>query len=210
MVTTTTLGDGVMSSIRFIDSLAPMTGISTSRSTTSGSSLSARRTASLPFSASPMTSIPSSVESISLTPWRNMAWSSASSTLIFISASLLSPAVPERKKNPYSRDPFRGGVHPGRAVQQGHAFLYGTETEAPFVLAVIPEAAAVVLDVTGDLLPGYVQPDPEMAAARVPNRVADGPPQDHVELPAVVVREQRPRSGGGKISADFVGHGDFQ
>src|SRR5215203_2890911 len=72
MVTTTTLGDGVMSSIRSIDSLAPMTGISTSRSTTSGSSLSARSTASLPFSASPTTSIRSSVESISLTPWRNM------------------------------------------------------------------------------------------------------------------------------------------
>jgi hypothetical protein len=46
-------------------------------------------------------------------------------------------------------------------VQEGHAFLYGTETEANIVLTVIPEAAAVVLDVMPDraatqcLLPCY-------------------------------------------------------
>src|SRR5918997_1548614 len=53
MVTITTLGGGEFCSMISIACFTPMTGISTSSSTTSGLGFSARTTASRPFSASP-------------------------------------------------------------------------------------------------------------------------------------------------------------
>lgn len=117
-------------------------------------------------------------------------------------ASNLPLPTEKREKDPYSRAALRGRVYPGRAVQKRGAFLYGLETEASFTMTVVLEAAAVVLDVTGDPLRSYVHPDREVAAARVPDRVPDGLPQNQVELPALVIREQRLRSRSREVRAD--------
>jgi hypothetical protein len=68
------------------------------------------------------------------------------------------------------------------------------EPETASDTAVAVETASIVLDVARDLLRGYVQPDRQAAAARVPHGVADGLAQDQLELPSLVVREPRLRS----------------
>src|SRR5829696_951673 len=97
--------------------------------------------------------------------------------------------VPKRDTNLYSRAAFDGRVYPGGTFQERRAFPHGANPEVACRLAVAVEAAAIVLDVAGDLLRGHVQPDREMAAARVRDGVADGLAQDQVELSALMVGE---------------------
>src|SRR5215218_1455619 len=79
-VTITTFGGEGAASRRLSAPWAPITGISTSSTTTSGRVSSARATAPRPSAACPTTSTSPSRESISAMPSRTMAWSSARSS----------------------------------------------------------------------------------------------------------------------------------